>query len=78
MDSFYLKAYDLISSPEARSAFELDKEPIKLREAYGMNSAGQRLLMARRLVESGVRFVALTYGGFDHHTNIEYQNLKKG
>lgn len=71
MDSFYLKAYDLISSPEARSAFELDKEPIKLREAYGMNSAGQRLLMARRLVESGVRFVALTYGGFDHHTNIE-------
>ena len=71
MDSFYLKAYDLISSPEARSAFELDKEPAKLREAYGMNSAGQRLLMARRLVESGVRFVALTYGGFDHHTNIE-------
>ena len=71
MDSFYLKAYDLISSPEARSAFELDKEPAKLREAYGMNSAGQRLLMARRLVESGVRFVALTYGGFDHHSNIE-------
>jgi len=71
MDSFYLKAYDLISSPEARSAFELDKEPQKLREAYGMNAAGQRLLMARRLVESGVRFVALTYGGFDHHTNIE-------
>ena len=71
MDSFYSKAYDLISSPEARSAFELDKEPADLREAYGMNSAGQRLLMARRLVESGVRFVALTYGGFDHHTNIE-------
>ena len=70
-DSFYLKAYDMISSPEARSAFELHKEPQKLREAYGLNSAGQRLLMARRLVESGVRFVALTYGGFDHHTNIE-------
>ncbi len=71
MDSFYLKAYDMISSPEARSAFELHKEPQKLREAYGLNSAGQRLLMARRLVESGVRFVALTYGGFDHHSNIE-------
>ena len=71
MDSFYLKAYDMISSPEARAAFELHKEPQKLREAYGLNSAGQRLLMARRLVESGVRFVALTYGGFDHHTNIE-------
>ena len=71
MDSFYLKAYDMISSPEARSAFELHKEPQKLRETYGLNSAGERLLMARRLVESGVRFVALTYGGFDHHTNIE-------
>ena len=71
MDSFYLEAYDMISSPEARSAFELHKEPQKLRETYGLNSAGQRLLMARRLVESGVRFVALTYGGFDHHTNIE-------
>ena len=71
MDSFYLKAYDMISSPEARAAFELHKEPQKLRETYGLNSAGQRLLMARRLVESGVRFVALTYGGFDHHTNIE-------
>ena len=71
MDSFYLKAYDMISSPEARAAFELHKEPQKLREAYGLNSAGQRLLMARRLVESGVRFVALTYGGFDHHSNIE-------
>jgi hypothetical protein len=70
MDSFYLKAYNLISSPEARAAFEIDKEPTKLREQYGMNSAGQRFLMARRLVESGVRFVTLTYGGWDHHSNI--------
>ena len=71
MDSFYLKAYDLISSPKARAAFEIDKEPADLRAAYGMNSAGQRLLMARRLVEAGVRFVTLTYGGWDHHTNIK-------
>ena len=71
MDSFYLKAYDLISSPKARAAFEIDKEPADLRAAYGMNSAGQRLLMARRLVEAGVRFVTLTYGGFDHHSNIK-------
>lgn len=71
MDSFYLKAYDLISSPQARAAFEIDKESVGMREAYGMNSAGQRFLMARRLVEAGVRFVTLTYGGFDHHSNIK-------
>jgi hypothetical protein len=71
MDSFYLKAYDMISSPKARAAFEIDKEDTKLRERYGMNAAGQRFLMARRLVEAGVRFVTLTYGGFDHHSNIE-------
>tara|TARA_R100000808_G_scaffold1950_1_gene8248 strand:+ start:44036 stop:45301 length:1266 start_codon:yes stop_codon:yes gene_type:complete len=71
MDSFYLKAYDLVSSPQARAAFEIDKEPVDMREAYGMNSAGQRFLMARRLVEAGVRFVTLTYGGFDHHSNIK-------
>ena len=71
MDSFYLKEYDLISSPKARAAFEINKEPQKLREEYGMNSAGQRFLMARRLVEAGVRFVTLSYGGFDHHSNIK-------
>ena len=71
MDSFYLKAYDLISSPKARAAFEINKEPQKLREEYGMNSAGQRFLIARRLVEAGVRFVTLSYGGFDHHSNIK-------
>ena len=71
MDSFYLKAYDLISSPDARAAFEIDKEPTKVREAYGMNAAGQRFLMARRLVEAGVRFVSLTYGGWAHHNNIK-------
>lgn len=71
MDSFYLKAYDLVSSPQARAAFEIDKEPADVREAYGMNAAGQRFLMARRLVEAGVRFVTLTYGGFDHHSNIK-------
>ncbi len=62
MDDFYAKAYNLISSPTARLAFELDKEPAKLREQYGMNAAGQLFLVARRLVEAGVRFVTVTYG----------------
>ena len=70
MDTFYQKAYDLISSPKAKEAFALDKEPQVMKEAYGLNQAGQRLLMARRLVEAGVRFVSVTYGGWDMHTGI--------
>jgi len=70
MDSFYQAAYSLISSPSAREAFNLAAESDKTRETYGRNAAGQRMLMARRLVESGVRMVSLTFGGWDHHTNI--------
>lgn len=70
MDTFYDRAYSLLDSPEARQAFDIDKEDKKLRDAYGRNQAGQRMLMARRLVEAGVRLVTLTYGGWDHHRNI--------
>ncbi len=70
MDSFYKDAYKLISSPEARDAFDIRKEPAKLRSKYGQTQAGQRMLMARRLVEAGVRMVSLTVGGWDHHDNI--------
>jgi len=70
MDTFYQQAYDLIASPKARGAFDLTQEKDMLRDAYGRNQAGQRLLMARRLVESGVRFVSVTYGGWDMHTGI--------
>ena len=71
MDSFYQRAYAMISSKEAREAFELSAEPEAMKEAYGKNAAGMRMLMARRLVESGVRFVSLTYGGWDHHAKIK-------
>ncbi|MEN9284238.1 MAG: hypothetical protein RLZZ179_1731 [Verrucomicrobiota bacterium] len=71
MDTFYQDAYKLISSPQAREAFALEKEADKLKDEYGRNEAGMRLLMARRLVESGVRFVSVTYGGWDHHDNIQ-------
>ena len=70
MDSFYERAYGLLDSPEARDAFDLKKEDDALRDRYGRNTAGQRLLMARRLVESGVRLVTVTYGGWDMHDNI--------
>ena len=70
MNTFYERAYSLISSPKARDAFNLEKEDAKLRDRYGRNQAGQRLLMARRLVEAGVRLVTLTYGGWDMHRRI--------
>ncbi len=71
MDAFYQHAYKLISSEKAREAFDLNKEPAKLRDTYGRHQAGQRALLARRLVEGGVRFVSLTAGGWDHHDNIK-------
>ena len=70
MDTFYQRAYGLISSEKAKAAFDINKEDDKLRDQYGRNAAGQRMLMARRLVESGVRFVSMTYGGWDMHGNI--------
>src|SRR3989449_4163752 len=63
MDSFYQRAYAMISSDKARAAFDLGQESKELRDEYGRDAAGQRMLLARRLVEAGVRFVSLTYGG---------------
>lgn len=70
MNTFYERAYSLISAPQAREAFNIEAEPAAVRDAYGRNTAGQRLLMARRLVTAGVRFCTLTYGGWDMHTGI--------
>lgn len=71
MDAFYQHAYKLISSQQAREAFDLSKEPDKLKDMYGRTQAGQRMLLARRLAESGVRFISMTAGGWDHHDNIK-------
>jgi hypothetical protein len=70
MDTFYQRAYGLISSEKARAAFDINQENAKLRDEYGRNAAGQRFLMARRLVEAGVRFVTVHYGGWDFHNQI--------
>lgn len=71
VDTFYDRAYSMISSQKAREAFDISKEPAKVRDQYGRGQAGSRMLMARRLVEAGVRFVTLTYGGWDMHSNIK-------
>ncbi len=70
MGTFYERAYGLLDTPAAREAFDISKEDNALRDRYGRNEAGQRLLMARRLVEAGVRLVTVTYGGWDMHANI--------
>ncbi len=70
MDTFYQRAYSLISSQKAREAFNINAEPAQIRDEYGRNPAGQRMLMARRLVAAGVRLVCLQYGGWDMHAGI--------
>jgi hypothetical protein len=71
VDTFYERAYSLISSQQAREAFDINKEDAAIRDEYGRNAAGARMLLARRLVEAGARFVTLTYGGWDMHNNIQ-------
>jgi len=70
MDEFYSRAYDLVSSARARAAFDIKAESDTVRDEYGRHEAGQRMLLARRLVESGVRLVTLSYGGWDMHQKI--------
>ena len=71
VDSFYEQAYALIDTPSAREAFRIEQESQKLRERYGNHAPGQRLLLARRLVEAGVRYVSVSAGSWDHHQRIE-------
>ncbi|MCA9144539.1 MAG: DUF1501 domain-containing protein [Planctomycetaceae bacterium] len=59
LDSNFQAAYRLMTSPQAREAFDLSKEPTKVRERYGMTRFGQCCLLARRLIEGGVRFVTI-------------------
>jgi hypothetical protein len=77
VDSFYNRAYTLLSSNDARAAFDLKKEKDDLRNTYGRNQFGQSLLLSRRLVEAGVRFVTVTLGGWDNHTDI-FNQLGRG
>src|SRR4051812_18669918 len=75
-DEFHARAREMVLSSEARTAFAIDREPEKLRDRYGRTTAGQSMLLARRLVESGVRFVTVNYGGWDHHAKI-FESLDK-
>jgi hypothetical protein len=61
IDAFQAQALDLLTGPRARQAFDLNLEPEPLRQRYGRNEIGQRMLLARRLVEADVPFVAIRH-----------------
>ena len=69
-DQYYQQGTDLVLSTRAQAAFDIHSENEKVREAYGRNDFAQRLLMARRLVEVGVSWVTVYYGGWDHHVKL--------
>ncbi len=72
LDSYYQAAFELMRSPRAKKAFDIAQEPEQLRNQYGRTAVGQGSLLARRLIEAGVRFVSVGKGdnAWDHHGNI--------
>ena len=89
MDGFYQQANTLLTSPRAQAAFRLEGETESTFEQYGRDVYGlrgpdnrfhrkglaERLIVARRLVESGVRFVTVTYGSWDCHVDVRRNTL---
>ncbi len=67
MSKYYDRAFNLITSPEAKKAFDINSESEQVREAYGHTSLGQCALLARRMVEAGCRFVGIDHGSWDTH-----------
>jgi hypothetical protein len=90
-DKFQAKAWEILTSEAARNAFDLDKEPMKLRERYGFMPAfdpkaadrcgapnwAQRMILARRLVEAGVRIVTVDCRWWDTHVK-GFESLRLG
>ena len=75
-DEFQQKAAEMVLAPTAQTAFDIGKESEKQRDEYGRTEFGQSCLMARRLIEGGVKFVTVNFGGWDHHAKI-FENLDK-
>ncbi len=78
MNAFQARAFDLLNSPTTRQAFQLDREPPAVRDAYGRNIYGQSVLLARRLIEAGTRVACISWAPdanatWDTHGN----NFKK-
>ena len=83
MDQYYDRAWSMLTSTQAKRAFDIGEEPAAVRDRYGRNKVGQSMLLARRLVEAGVRFVTCYHGlnpgdlsGWDTHRD-NFNGLKK-
>ena len=76
MDRFQQEAFEFVTGPTAREAFDLNHEEPRSRDLYGRHTWGQSTLLARRLVEAGSTFVTVTYAGWDHHWDLQagYEN----
>ncbi len=70
LDAFSDQAFSLITSDQARKAFEVSSEDAKLRDRYGRNTLGQRMLLARRIVEAGVPFATVRMFDWDDHQDL--------
>ncbi|WP_166830913.1 DUF1501 domain-containing protein [Thalassoroseus pseudoceratinae] len=71
MDRFEQNAFEMVTGPAARQAFDIESEDPRLRDKYGRNTWGQSTLLARRLVEAGSTVVSCHFGGWDHHWNLQ-------
>lgn len=69
LDRFSAQAHDIIRSPKARTAFDVSLEPAAIAERFGPGKFGQSCLLAARLIEAGVRFATVSFGGWDTHSN---------
>jgi hypothetical protein len=82
IDAYQTQALDLLTGERARLAFDLSKEPDRLRDRYGRNEIGQRMLLARRLVEANVPFVAIRHTpatgiDWDDHEDLSGRMLRR-
>jgi hypothetical protein len=78
-DAHYHRAFDLLTSKRVSEAFDIAREPDKLRDRYGRHTFGQSALLARRLVEAGVTFVTVNCVPWDHHgTSGRYRTDEGG
>ena len=78
MEAFQAKAFDLLTSEATRKAFQIDREPLSVRESYGRNIYGQSVLLARRLLEAGTRVACISWAPDANATwDTHGQNFKK-
>jgi hypothetical protein len=76
LDAFTRRAFEMVTSPAAQTAFNIGQEAERVRDQYGRSRIGQSMLLARRMIEAGVTFVTVDAGGWDTHAN-NFEALKQ-